>query len=296
MVIQLKILKFPIVVWWIFFIVMLQLMIGSMVWTIVAKKWVELDLTQASAGSSSIFAFEGSLLSIENTTEYLISFPGHPEFSSLLTNYKGSPYNYVYCSWCSRQQVLDYNNITGAQADFVAAWCRMYKSLWIGGAFFIAFEFLAMLAACGSIYLLVLYIFKKYYLNFTLCLGTSICVSHYAGIFVWLGTVNFTYGNNCSSLNNGKSPPTVCLKDGPRLGLFVLLLIPIIIVPLFLIILYLKKHHLVSETPFLAEANPKTDIELGQPPSIITDSEKALSEDRNLRSNIIKEANNITQL
>jgi hypothetical protein len=253
---NLKVLRVNIVIWWVFFIILFLLTIALMIGTLATTKWVELNLTTATAGPYSIFAFKGSIMHVEDGMSYLKS----PIIQGYVNNFLGSNYETVACSRCSAQQVLNYNNVTGSTTDFITAWCTMFKSLWLGAGFFIAFEILAMICASILIFLLILYIYRIYYLNLTLCLGTTLFFAHYIGTSVWLGLNNYTFDGDCSALNSGTKPPVLCLKDGPKLGVFVLVLTPCIIIPFFFIICYIKKHHLVPETHFLAHAH-KDDIE-----------------------------------
>ena len=235
---QLKILKVDHRVCWVIFILLHLFVIAVMIGTFTTKSWVELDPVLPS------FSYKGSLIYVEEGLADIpnLASPLHP-FD--LTHYT---YEHVYCGACFVRDLLNQTTTPVATWNLYHAWCNMFVRLWFGAGLFIIFEVIALLCLAFSIVLLILFMMNTFYLRASLYAGGCLWASHYVAIFGWIGIAKVTFDDNCNDLYSGTSSPTLCAKDAPRLGVFLAVLLPVVMIPYLLIVCHIKRKKLVTES------------------------------------------------
>ena len=98
------------------------------------------------------------------------------------------------------------------------------------------------------------------------CSITS-CVCHYIAIIGWILISGSTYSGSCSTLSTNGSKLPLCSADGPALGLFLMIIFPIIVVIFVVIACAVSKKtklHFISHPP--AMIYPPIVLTGSQPP------------------------------
>ena len=82
-------------------------------------------------------------------------------------------------------------------------------------------------------------------------------LSHIIAIIGWIGLLDVTFSDDCEKLNDEDQAPTVCATTGPRLGIFVLILIPFIMIPYFIVFAFFRRELLANN---VIEMNSSVDV------------------------------------
>ncbi|OMJ88594.1 hypothetical protein SteCoe_9459 [Stentor coeruleus] len=226
-----KILKLDHRVWWVIFIVLYVFLIAVMVGTLSTRVWVELK-----PENLDVFKFKGSLIRV---TDGLGEIPNIANPLSPL-DVEGQTYQKIYGGACFVKDVLDKETTQVFTWNLYHSWCKMFKNLWMGAGVFIVFEITAIICIVIIIALLVLFIFKKFYFITSFLATGCMWASHIIGIIAWITISQGQFNDDCSNLTDGEKAPKICAKDGPKLGLFVLLFIPFIVIPFFCVTCLLR--------------------------------------------------------
>lgn len=246
-----KILKLDHRAWWISFIVFYTFLIAVMIGTLSTPVWLELK-----PDNFDTFKFKGSLIGIVDGLE---SIP------NLLNPYKnldleGKTYEDVAAGACFVKDMLNETTTLAFTWDFYHSWCNMFRRLWFGAGLFIVFEVISLVCMAILIALLSLFIVKRFYFYASFCAGSCLWVSHIIAIIGWIVIAKGNFKDQCDDLIDGEKPPEICAQNGPRLGLFVLLVLPFIMVPFFIVTCLLRKR-LLSERQEMESQEKESQIE-----------------------------------
>ena len=234
---QLKILKVDHRICWGIFIVLHLFVIAVMIGTFTNKNWVELNPALPA------YAYKGSLIYVEEGLSQL------PNLASPLNPFDLTHYTYehIYCGACFVRDILNQTTTPVPTWNLYHAWCSMFIRLWFSAGLFIIFEVISLLCIAFSIVFLVLFMKNIFYLRASFYAGGCLWASHYVAILGWIGIAKVTFSDGCHDLYDGVNSPTVCAEDAPRLGLFLVLFLPFVMVPFFIITCYIKRRKLVQE-------------------------------------------------
>jgi hypothetical protein len=197
-------------------------MIGSLSTT----KWVELNPSIAPP-----YAFKGSVYKIEDG---LAKVP-NPFVHNLTFNFGQATYERCFCSACFVSDSLNQTATPVATYNFYKAWCQLFKRLWFAGGLYIVFEVLALVCLGIMIAVMVMFFRKIWYFKTLFYAGGCMWASHTVAILGWIGVAKITFSDDCHDFFDGTSSPTLCAKHGPELGVFILALLPVVMIPFFVV-------------------------------------------------------------
>lgn len=123
--------------------------------------------------------------------------------------------------WCAFYDNLDEQDVESL--------CKMFTGLYIGGAMCVLFELIGLIALIVWFSTMACYIGRIKSLMVSFCCSTCVCISHYIAIIIWLGITGASYNDDCSGIPNDGERVPLCASDGPGLGLFLLLFIPVVV-------------------------------------------------------------------
>ena len=235
---EIKILKVSARVCWIIFICAQLSLIAFMIATLAVPDWVKLD-----PEVDSRYKFDGGLLRV---TDGLSEIPN--PLNPFVT-VDVSENSYIRIS-CACEFLIDTSDRELVPEDFwnlYSAWEELHANLWFAGGFFMVFELLSIASIAIVVATLGLMILGKYYFRLNLCGSVCLWTSHIIAIIGYLGLIDLTFKDDCDELFDGTDPPTVCATTGPTLGIFVLILIPFIMIPYFLVYYLFNKQYNVSK-------------------------------------------------
>ena len=234
---ELKILKLDHRICWVIFIALYLFVIAVMIGTLTNKYWVELNPVVPA------FVYKGSLIYVEEGLSQI------PNLASPLNPFDLTHFTYehVFCGACFVRDILNETLTPVSTWNLYHAWCSLFKRLWFGAGLFIVFEVIALLCLAFSIVFFVFFIKNMFYLRASLFAGGCLWASHYVAILGWIGVARVTFGDDCHDMYDGITSPILCAKDAPRLGLFLVIFLPFVMIPFFIIISYIKRHKLVHE-------------------------------------------------
>lgn len=242
---EIKILKVSARMCWVFFIIAQLSLIAFMIATLAVPEWVKLD-----PDADSRYKFEGGLLSVtDGLTE--IENPLNP-----LSSVDVSENSYIRIS-CACEFLIDTSVkelVTEDFWNFYNSWDELFANLWFAGGFFLVFEIMSLVSITIVIITLGLMLWGKYYLRLNLCGSICLWVSHIIAIIGYLGLLDLTFKDDCDELFDGTDPPTVCATTGPTLGIFVLILIPFVMVPYYLVYYSFSKQYNTNQ---VVESEPE---------------------------------------
>ena len=241
----LKIFKIDHRVFWSIFIVAQVFLLSVMIGTLSSPNWVELD------PPSVAYSFKGSITKVQSGLTSVPDIFNPVVFFDL----QGSSYEKIGCSACFVRDQLNQTTTPVQTWNFYHSWCALFGRLWFAAGLFICFEVAALVSVAILIVFLGLFITYRFYLKSSFCAGGCLWISHIIAILGWIGMANVTFGNDCNSLNNGTSPPTVCAKEAPRLALFTLVFLPLVMVPFFVTTCSLKRKLLLQNLKTESEVN-----------------------------------------
>jgi hypothetical protein len=242
---EIKILKVNSRVCWVVFIFAQISLVAFMIATLAVPEWVKLD-----PDSDSRYKFEGGLLRVtEGLSE--IANPLNP-----LVTADVSENSYIRIS-CACEFLIDISVkelVTEDFWNFYSSWEELFANLWFAGGFFMVFEIMSVVSTAIVIMTLALMIWGKFYIRLNLCGSICLWISHIIAIIGYLGMLDLTFKDDCDELFDGTDPPTICATTGPTLGIFVLILIPFIMIPYFLVFYSFNKQYNVSQ---IVESEPE---------------------------------------
>ncbi|OMJ87749.1 hypothetical protein SteCoe_10496 [Stentor coeruleus] len=123
--------------------------------------------------------------------------------------------------WCAYYDDLDEQDVESL--------CKMFTVLYLGGAICVLFEIIGLIAIIVWFSSMVCYMGKIKSIMVSFCCSVCVCISHYIAIIVWLGITGATYNDDCSEIPKDGERVPLCASDGPSLGLFLLLFIPVVV-------------------------------------------------------------------
>jgi hypothetical protein len=220
---DIKVWKYTVKIWWYVFFFLQLALIVLMIGTFGAYYWVtgnfNVNSSAAFYGSSGSSYFNGN------------SFDG-----SISMCRDG-------CSNSYQQSMTDWCEIIGYKQDNTSkSLCELFRGLSGGGGLFVVFEIASMIGIISWGCAMLCFIKKRNCKCFcmTYCCSVCACVSHYIAVLGWIGVTQANFGGSCSSFPRDGSQPIVCASQGPKLGVFVLSFISIIVV--FYLIIGCKVH------------------------------------------------------
>ncbi|OMJ84087.1 hypothetical protein SteCoe_14836 [Stentor coeruleus] len=227
-----KILKLDHRAWWIIFIVFYTFLIAVMIGTLSTPIWVELK-----PDNFNTFKFKGSLIGVVDGLSSI------PNLVNPLKNLdlEGKTYEDVAAGACFVRDMLNETTTIEFTWDFYHSWCNMFRRLWFSAGLFIVFEVISLVCIAILIALLSLFIVNRFYFNASFCAGGCLWASHIVAIIGWIVIAKGNFKGECEDLIDGEKPPEICAQNGPRLGLFVLLVLPFIMIPFFVVTCLLRK-------------------------------------------------------
>ena len=124
--------------------------------------------------------------------------------------------------------------------------CYTFAGLGIGAIIFIIFEVISIII----IKVWICSMFASMSINGCFCMNYSCsvtsCVCHYIAIIGWLTVSGATYSNSCSTFHTDGTKLPLCSQDGPDLGLFLMLIMPIIIAMFIIVACKAQKAQLLA--------------------------------------------------
>lgn len=234
---------------WIIFIVSLVILSSFMIATLATQQWVKLD-----PKSDSRYKFEGALLILTDGLD-AIDNPFDPYNSTI--DISENSFITVGCATEFLLMLWDKDTTDVAVWNFYKSWQRLYENLWFAGGFFLVFELQSLICIVIVIVTLLLLFKEKYYFNLNLCAAICLWISHIIAIIGWIGLIDTTFSEDCEELNDEDQPPTVCATTGPRLGIFVLILLPFIMIPYFVVFAYFRRKVLITQ---MNELNASAEV------------------------------------
>jgi hypothetical protein len=201
--------------WTIFWCIQVSV-IALMIGTLGAKEW--------GYTKNLLFGINPTTSNIGSILFNGYSFTG--SFSSCTNGCSGN-YGQLAMDWCNY-----YNNYSGKTAESI---CILFLTLYYGSVIFGILEVLAMI--CIIVWGLVMLCFwrpnKCFHLTF--CCSVCACISHYLGFIIWMGITASNFNSNCGNSPVNGSQFNVCATQGPSLGLFVTIILPIIVAFYFIV-------------------------------------------------------------
>ena len=224
---------------WIIFIVALVILSSFMIATLATLQWVKLN-----PKSDTRYKFEGGLLILTDGLD-AIDNPFDP-FNSTI-DIADNSFITIGCSSEFLLSLWDKNTTDEAVWNFYKSWQKLFEDLWLAGGFFLVFEVQSLVCIVIVIVTLVLIFKERYYFNLNLCAAICLWISHVIAIIGWIGLLDTTFSEDCEELNDEDMPPTICATTGPRLGIIVLILLPFIMIPYFVVFAYFRKKVLMTQ-------------------------------------------------
>lgn len=249
---DIKILKVNSKICWIIFIVAQLILVAFMIATLAVPNWVKLD-----PDSDSRYKFEGALLMVSDGLTGI----GNPLNASASVDI--SENSYIRIS-CASKFIVDFSKkelVSEEYWNLYKSWYKLFDDLWFAGGLFLVFEVMALVCVAIVIVTIGLMFWGKYYFNLNFCASVCLWISHIVAIIGWLGYLDITFSDDCNDLYDGTDPPTVCATTGPALGIFVLIFLPFIMIPYFLVFISFVKQ--VNQTAVIegeVEPNNITQI------------------------------------
>ena len=226
-----KFLKIDQRIWLVIFITFLLFILVVMIGILSTPMWIELDCDDET------FQFKGSILHVEEGLDDMPNFNDPTKRMDM----NGKNYQGIGSGLCFFKEISDEEDYPPAQWDFLTSWCTLFRGLWRSSGIFVGFEIFSMVSIATSIGLLVLFFYKYFYWRAAYTAGGCLWCSHTTGAIIWLATIKFTFDDDCTDKNDGDDPPTICALDGPRLAVFVLVFLPFVMIPYFLVINYFHR-------------------------------------------------------
>jgi hypothetical protein len=233
--------------------------------TMITRQWVKLD-----PKSDSRYKFEGGLIRI---TEGLdgIADPFNPVNSSI--DVSDSSFIRISCASGFLIDIWNKDTTNEQQWNFYSSWEKMFDDLWFAGGFFLAFELQALVCIVIVIVTLILIFKERFYLGLNFCASVCLWLSHVIAIMGWIGLLDVTFSDDCEELNDEDEAPTLCATTGPRLGIFVLVLLPFIMIPYFVVFCFFRRAFVrpkIAEFNASLEGNNITHVTDGPPARAVT--------------------------
>lgn len=253
-----KILKLDHRVWWIIFIVLYVFLIAVMVGTLSTQAWVELKPENLDP-----FKFKGSLIRV---IDGLGEIPNIANPLSPL-DLEGETYQKIYGGACFVKDVLDEETTLAFTWDLYHSWCKLFRKLWMGAGLFIVFEITAIVCIAIIIALLILFIYKKFYFIASFLAAGCMWASHIIAIIAWITISQGQFEDNCSDLTDGEKAPKICARDGPKLALFVLLFLPFVMIPFFIVTCLLRSK-IIHEVRLETKVDTNRDEDINNPTQV----------------------------
>ena len=235
-----KILKVDHRVWWSIFLIVEAFLVAVIIATLCHPQWVELDPNPNPFN----LKFKGSLIQLQDglSAVYNINNPLHP------FDVSGYTYLKVACGVCFLRDQTTETPENSEVWVIYHGWCKMFENIWFTAGLVIVFEVLSLLSLVViSIIIIFFWLQKYFYFKLAYLANGCLCASHYVAIIGWVAISNATFGDDCNDVvRNTDSNPVLCAKQGPKLGLFVIVFLPFFDFPFYLITCcYQKKRKIV---------------------------------------------------
>ena len=230
-----KILKVDHRIWWSIFLLVEVFLVAVMIGTVANQKWVELDPHPDPFN----LAFKGSLIKLTDglSAVYNIDNPTNPFDVSL--------YNYlrISCGVCFLRDQTTETPANSVVWVIYHGWCLLFQKIWFAAGLVIVFEVLALLSILViGVVIILFWTQKHYYFRAAYLANGCLCASHYIAIIGWIAVSNVTFDDNCHDVVQGTdSNPIICAKDGPKLGLFMVIFLPFFVFPFYIIACLFQK-------------------------------------------------------
>ncbi|OMJ88680.1 hypothetical protein SteCoe_9298 [Stentor coeruleus] len=103
--------------------------------------------------------------------------------------------------------------------------CEGYMKLWKAGVIYLSFELLCITLMCVLVFVLLKAINKiKIKREFSIVLSIGSAFAHIFGFIVWFLIANPVFSDKCNVIFRDDPDANVCAKDGPVIGLSLLIL------------------------------------------------------------------------
>ncbi|OMJ69872.1 hypothetical protein SteCoe_32285 [Stentor coeruleus] len=196
--------KLKLRIWWYIFFGLQFLIVIFIIGSLASAKWVRGDFFSCTKGYPCE-NFEGTLSTCKSMCD--------------------GTYESESETWCSSEDYSENDSIY----DTADSLCVTFFGLYIGALILIVFEiatFISMIVWCST---MICTLIKCNCFWMTCCCSVCSCLSHFLGMIIWFAVTKTNFNNDCSELLYDGSQPKLCGKDGPGLGVFIMVIFPIIV-------------------------------------------------------------------
>ena len=221
---QPKYLKLSFRIWWLIFIIIYLCLLILMGITFACPTWVYTDNTG--------YFINSELKEDHDENNYV--YDGSKFQGSLTFCIQSCEQSYFWLAnkWCDEYKDIDekFKDSESTTSDPYLSICSMFYTLFIGSAFYIAFEVVAMIAISVLICTMICYWKKINCIWLTFCCSGSFWVFHSLALILFMGFSHSNYSNNCKEFPDDGERPNLCAGSGPGLSLFIMIVMPIIVI------------------------------------------------------------------
>ena len=224
-------------VWWFVFLFLNSLLLALMIGSLGARKWVYTDGDFGAVNlewkdeDNNVFngkKFEGSLFGCTESCD--------------------ESWGKLAEKWCDFysdvKDEADSNYLYAAIEDSTQSVCALYFVLFIGSAVYGAFEILALVGlVCWTVGMFMYWAKVKCCLVFSMVCSGCVWFGHYVAFIFFMVITRTNYLEVCDEWEDDGKNPQLCASDGPGLGLFIAIIIPIIVVAYCIVGCRLRRKH-----------------------------------------------------
>lgn len=204
--------KLKLRIWWYIFFGVQFLLVIFIIGSLASEKWVKTNFTSCTFEEDNGYSYS--------------TFCG--KFAGNLSKCKegcDETYASESVSWCDFDNDSNYDSYDNAGDSL----CLMFYGLYIGALILIIFEistFISIIVWCST---MICTLYKCNCFWMTCCCSVCSCVSHFLGMIIWFAITKANFNNDCSTFPSDGSQPKLCATDGPGLGVFIMVIFPIIV-------------------------------------------------------------------
>ena len=228
---QIKVGPLRLKIWWFIFLAIQVFFLAIMIGTFGTQFWTHSSISNSYI---SMADFEGYYSGTLTHTNY---FDGSTFSGSLIKceNGCGDNYRNAKSDWCDVYDNLKEQEnpcVTNCQQQNESkTLCDTFNALSMGTGVFFVFEVASMIGIV--VWSGVMFCFlRKIQQCFccTYCCSVFSCITHYIAIISWIMVSGSMFKNDCSTFPSDGSKIHLCNNDGPGLGLFLMIVLPMAVV------------------------------------------------------------------